>query len=1386
MIPTSIFNHGCQLQLGNETLYGRQTALALFHANNKSFTMDRLARVSFWNLCLEKPNQSLRKDDICAASILHSVEAVSLLKKLNCLQEYCNFSTIKFRTLNLHNPIASNTIIDMHTTVQPGGRSPKAMNSSQFQPGSNGIQAPASFPSHVKGKKRERSDHGPESIKRERSLKTEEGVRSRVSESNLRSEISKITDKGGLVDIEGVEKLVLLMQPERSDRKLDLNSRSALAAVIAATDRFDCLCQFIQLKGLSVLDEWLQDIHNGKIGDGSPKDGDKHADEFLVVLLCALNKLPVNLQALKMYHIGKSVNNLRTHKNLEIQRKARSLVDTWKKRVEAEMNVNDAKSGSVQATSSPSRSPLPGGPHEIAGRNTVTLATSSKTPVKPLHGELAIKSITTIGLTKETMSPVSGKVSQSRVAFGSNSNVPSRDDRSSSSSQSHNNSQSCSSDHNKTMILCGKEDARSSTVVSISASKNSSSGNREIGSSRNSSLPRNLASEKDVNVDGTSHKAVIKLPNSGHRRSPGQSVSGGSLDDPLIVNGTEVSPLQLESTGQNVKEKTDNPKPVASSGVRAESWESNDLKDILSASDEGDDVSPIAIPDDQCRIAEDASTKFLEVTKVASSTSESDHKAGKVLESSFNSINALIESAKFSEASASPSDGDDAGMNLLASVAADEMLAKSDLVLPDDCLERIALKEKHSSVGDEAKLNSRDGNNDDKHHNHSVEEELTDIRKIDACSRVKETTSDKFEQTPGRLKKEQQLPEQCHRNDERSDELMGNDVSMVSASVSEEAKNPEKVVTTTSTTYRIQNGKMMVRCAADKAIVSKEEPVEGSMPNFDLESDVGKDSVAEGLNIGGHTEQKLSPSLIQAEKECNSDEKLQRLLDNAKITVSDKNTGKTEDTNCSNHMMVAPVPIHEHQVNLGLVDKDKVIQAVVSDKFEECHSTMAVSALTAAKASDSEMKPKFDLNKGFVGEELKYVRPTNSTASRTLLPSVNSVPFCFSPVSSGFPASVTVAAAAKGPFVYPDDLMRTKGEPGWKGSAATSAFRPAEPRKVLDMPVSISETNTGKCQRPMLDFDLNAPGEDILEDITSHESEKTDPLGSTPARSFGGLDLDLNQVDGANETGQYWLKGHNRDFDLNDGPALDESNTEPTLLNHQGRGSMLPQPPPISGNYSSWFPTGNSYSGVTIPSFLPERGEQSFPIIATATPRMIQQGSASSGGTHFTPDVYRGGPVLSSSPFQYPVFPFGTSFPIPSSSFSSFPNIINSQMLGPTAAAQYSQMLGPTAAAQYPRPPYVSILDSNNSIGESNRKWGRQNLDLNAGPGAVEFDSKEDSSSMVARQFSVASCQGLAEEQARMCQQLASNNGVKRKDPPPEGGWDNESFRYNKQASSWQ
>ncbi|KAH0973045.1 hypothetical protein GBA52_025201 [Prunus armeniaca] len=185
------------------------------------------------------------------------------------------------------------------------------------------------------------------------------------------------------------------------------------------------------------------------------------------------------------------------------------------------------------------------------------------------------------------------------------------------------------------------------------------------------------------------------------------------------------------------------------------------------------------------------------------------------------------------------------------------------------------------------------------------------------------------------------------------------------------------------------------------------------------------------------------------------------------------------------------------------------------------------------------------------------------------------LPFQISSMSGSFPASVTVVAPAKGSFFPPENPMRSKGELGWKGSAATSAFRPAEPRKNLETSLSATDTPIGdtassKQVRTPLDFDLNVPDQRVYEEVVSQNSAHV--MGSKSGsrdRGAGGLDLDLNRVDESPDIGSLSassscrLEMHplasksslsvglsnggvndSRDFDLNNGPGLDEVATD--------------------------------------------------------------------------------------------------------------------------------------------------------------------------------------------------------------------------------------------------
>ncbi|KAL2243980.1 UNVERIFIED_CONTAM: hypothetical protein Sindi_0516000, partial [Sesamum indicum] len=1443
------------------------------------------------------------------------------------------------------------TRIEMHETSHPGGRSPKLIigptSVSQLKPGSDNVQnSGTSFPSQGKGKKRERGDHTADPVKRERFSRTDEGDSAQYkAESSLKSDIARITEKGGVVDLEGVEKLVQLIQPDRIERKMDWISRSMLVGVIAATEKVECLNRFVQLRGLPVLDEWLQDIHKGRGGGNSSKDGDKSLEDFLLVLLRALDKLPVNLHALQTCNIGRSVNHLRSHKNVEIQRKARSLVDTWKKRVEAEMISIDAKSGSTQATSVwSSKSRLPEASHggkttsgsDAAIKSSITQHSASKTTsVKSSHGESIAKSASSSpGPVKPASPRASGKESQPGISVGGTLDAPLiREDMSSSSNRSHSHSQSIS----------GKEEGKSCTAASVGASKISSSssrnrkgsgflsvtaGQKENSSGRSSLAQRNTASDKLSQsavtservaegpvVEACSHKLIVKIPN--QVRSPTPGASGVSLEDPSIMSSRTSSPGlpdKLEQFDNNPKEKSD----AYQSDMNTASCQISDRKDALTGSRDGAG-SPAALPDEEKNMLTEDSRRLIEVRK------KNQVKSGKLHDTSFSPMNALIESCvKYSEAHSSLSLEDDVGMNLLASVATGEM-SKSELVSPTDSTERSTPAVQEACFGDEARSKCSP---DPGSRSQFVNDAESDGKKqavLDGSSRSEDgldmprqaSLTCSYDGISARTYTSADIPvgeankpfesvctdlrstcdpmrevEKLKQNTDADDGIRDGEVNKEL----QEEKAPSSNVSADNILNCKSDG-TIVAGTADQADMDPLDTdkvkliVEVASSNQSCDEDCKAD-VKQGLEMGTNPQQKFTAPIVNSEyAERANNEKPQQTapgqspvseashevkisekgeLDTKRhITEAerekldrtvDKNTavaGHSLDDSCSRsnelrsqnsepYVEKKEIP-ENNSVPEGGLPAPVAHEAQKKDELRGSKSARievaeVASALTVAEASTSaitasgpDTKIKFDLNEGFMFDDAKYGEPVGLIMSG----STNGlVSFSVDSVPSSHPSSVTVAAAAKGPFVPPEDLLRSKGELGWKGSAATSAFRPAEPRKVLEMPLSstnfLYDASTSKNGRTLLDIDLNVPDERVIEEMASRDSAlslgiKTDLVnnhaallsessGSVPVLGCGGLDLDLNRVDEANEIGQCStscnLNGKDamvlvkplsglpstdvqRDFDLNDGPGVDESSAEHLTISQQVKVHIPPQLPsagarmnnPVLGSFSSWFPPGNTYSTVAIPSIRPDRADQPFPIIPPGAP---QRSFGAAGLTPFTPDVYRGSilsssPAVSfpSSPFQFPVFPFGPTFPLPSASFpvgaTSYADPSSGTRL--FAPPVNSQLFGSVGAisSQFQRPYVVSLPDSSSNGGlENNRKWGRQGLDLNAGPGAIESEVKEDMLPLSSSQHSVASSQPLTEEQARIYS--VSGSILKRKEA--EGGWDSESFRYKQ--SSWQ
>uniref|UniRef100_A0A0A9CNM9 TFIIS N-terminal domain-containing protein n=1 Tax=Arundo donax TaxID=35708 RepID=A0A0A9CNM9_ARUDO len=104
-------------------------------------------------------------------------------------------------------------------------------------------------------------------------------------------------------------------------------------------------------------------------------------------------------------------------------------------------------------------------------------------------------------------------------------------------------------------------------------------------------------------------------------------------------------------------------------------------------------------------------------------------------------------------------------------------------------------------------------------------------------------------------------------------------------------------------------------------------------------------------------------------------------------------------------------------------------------------------------------------------------------------------------------------AASRGSSVFPARLQ-FEGELGWKGSAATSAFRPASPRRTPDAEKSLSasshKTSNMLFDLNVADSDSAASGEPLSTAILAASSDLPSKDTSAAVGVSGGLKLDLN------------------------------------------------------------------------------------------------------------------------------------------------------------------------------------------------------------------------------------------------------------------------------------
>ncbi|CAN6481299.1 unnamed protein product [Victoria cruziana] len=150
--------------------------------------------------------------------------------------------------------------------------------------------------------------------------------------------------KDGLSSLVRVEELVSVMKKEKNCAIKNFGDAarqwSTVAAILAATDNGDCLDHFVRLEGICFLDQWLQEAQKYD-GDAS----DDGSEEAICALLGVLEKLPINREKSVVSGIGVTVKQLFGHKSMEIQKRARNLLEAWTQVKETSKKSNVGKDG---------------------------------------------------------------------------------------------------------------------------------------------------------------------------------------------------------------------------------------------------------------------------------------------------------------------------------------------------------------------------------------------------------------------------------------------------------------------------------------------------------------------------------------------------------------------------------------------------------------------------------------------------------------------------------------------------------------------------------------------------------------------------------------------------------------------------------------------------------------------------------------------------------------------------------------------------------------------------------------------------------------------------------------------------------------------------------
>ncbi|KAF2282901.1 hypothetical protein GH714_043321 [Hevea brasiliensis] len=218
------------------------------------------------------------------------------------------------------------------------------------------------------------------------------------------------------------------------------------------------------------------------------------------------------------------------------------------------------------------------------------------------------------------------------------------------------------------------------------------------------------------------------------------------------------------------------------------------------------------------------------------------------------------------------------------------------------------------------------------------------------------------------------------------------------------------------------NNELNVACQADQKplVVMHSECTKGSAGRVLHPSDSSKDIISE--NVGEAKAEKADEMDTRSPKQKTEEES------NIGSAVTDQKGDcmeSLEGNQCNEQHSGVPMPLHKlsptvvQEPELQARSRGSKLSGIEVDETEECASTADAVPSSAAGESDKEAKVEFDLNEGFSGDDGRSGEPNNLRAPEcsNAVQLISPLPLPVSSGSSALPASITVASAAKRPFV---------------------------------------------------------------------------------------------------------------------------------------------------------------------------------------------------------------------------------------------------------------------------------------------------------------------------------------------------------------------------------